>query len=160
MLLFAGKLAEALFNLCRQVGGALLRLNVSVVEIFNKFRHSSTPYLSDLLMIFKSSSSTSSVGIPSERSILRNSFIPLINRLHSKSVSFSLVFLLNIKMTSLYLVIPFYKEVCVLSNVWIVSCKSNEKNMRDSVLVIILIFKCRAYGIKNINLEFLLFHMG
>ena len=65
-----------------------------------------------------SSSSTSSVGIPSERSVFRNSFIPLINRLHSKSVSFSLVFLLNIKMTSLYLVIPFYKEVCVLSNVW------------------------------------------
>lgn len=74
-------------------------------------------YLSDLLMIFRSSSSTSSVGIPSERSILRNSFIPPHNRLHSKSVSFSLVFLLNIKMTSLYLVIPFYKEVCVLSNV-------------------------------------------
>ena len=59
-----------------------------------------------------------SVGIPSERSIFRNSFIPLISKLHSKSVSFSFVFLLNIKMTSLYLVIPFYKEVCVLSNVW------------------------------------------
>ncbi len=66
-----------------------------------------TPYRSDWLMIFRSSSSTSSVGIPSERRIFRNSFIPLINRLHSKSVSFSLVFLLNIKMTSLYLVIPF-----------------------------------------------------
>lgn len=74
-------------------------------------------YLSDLLMIFKSSSSTSFVGIPSERSILRNSFIPPHNRLHSKSVSFSLIFLLNIQMTSLYLVIPFYKDVCVLSNV-------------------------------------------
>ena len=68
-------------------------------------------------MILMSSSSTSSVVIPSARSILRNSFIPLIKRLHSKSVSFSLVFLLNIKITSLYLVIPFYKEVCVLSNV-------------------------------------------
>ena len=74
-------------------------------------------------MIFKSNSSTSFVGISSERSIFRNSFIPLINRLHSKSVSFSLVFLLNIKMTPLYLVIPFYKEVYVLSNVWIVKSR-------------------------------------
>ena len=118
MLLFAGELIEALFNLRCKTGCTLLRFNVSVVEIFNKVRHSITPYRSDLLMILMSSSSTSSVGIPSERSILRNSFNPLIKRLHSKSVSFSLVFLLNIKKTSLYLVIPFYKEVCVLSNVW------------------------------------------
>lgn len=48
-------------------------------------------------MILMSSSSTSSVGIPSERSIFRNSFIPPPKRLHSKSVSFSLVFFLNIK---------------------------------------------------------------
>ena len=117
MLLFAGKLTQTFFNLCCQISGTLLRLYVSVVKIFNKVRHSITPYLSDLLIILMSSSSISSVGIPSERSILRNSFIPLIKRLHSKSVSFSFVFLLNIKMTSLYLVTPFYKEVCVLSNV-------------------------------------------
>lgn len=97
MLLFAGELIKALFKIWCQACGALLRLNVSVIEIFNKVRHSITPYLSDLLMIFRSSSSTSSVGIPSERSMFRNSFIPLIERLHSKSVSFSFVFLLNIK---------------------------------------------------------------
>ena len=99
------------------VTGLLLPLIISVALLNNYYT-----YLSDLLIILMSSSSTSSVGIPSERSIFRNSFIPLISRLHSKSVSFSLVFLLNIKMTSLYLVIPFYKEVCVLSNVWITTC--------------------------------------
>ena len=97
MFFFAAKLTQALFDLCRQVGCTRLRLDVSVIEIYNKVSHSITPYRSDLLIILMSSLSTSSVGIPSERSILRNSFIPLINRLHSKSVSFSLVFLLNIK---------------------------------------------------------------
>ena len=87
-------------------------------KFFNKVRCSITPYCSVRLMIFRRIPSTSSVEIPSEQALVRNSFIPLIKRLHSKSVSFSLVFLLNIKMTSLYLVIPFYKEVCVLSNVW------------------------------------------
>ena len=105
MLLFAGELIEALFNLRCKTGSTFLRLDISVIKIFNKVRHSITPYLSDLLIILMRSSSTSSVGIPSERSILRNSFIPLIIRLHSKSVSLSFVFLLNIKMTSLYLVI-------------------------------------------------------
>ena len=86
-----------------------------------------------------SRSSTSSVVMPSKRSILRNSFIPLIKRLHSKSVSFSLVFLLNIKMTSLYLVTPFYKEVCVLSNVWII--KINYKSNCCENLHLLLLIK-------------------
>ena len=39
----------------------------------------------------------SGIGEMINRSIFRNSFIPLINRLHSKSVSFSLIFFLNMK---------------------------------------------------------------
>ena len=45
-------------------------------------------------MIFNNSSSTSSVGKSSAKSILRNSFIPLISKLHSKSVNLIFIFLL------------------------------------------------------------------
>ena len=45
-------------------------------------------------MIFSNSSSTSSVGNPSAKSILRNSFIPLTSKLHSKSVNLIFTFFL------------------------------------------------------------------
>ena len=45
-------------------------------------------------MIFNNNTSTSSVGKPSAKSILRNSFMPLISKLHSKSVNLIFVFLL------------------------------------------------------------------
>ena len=76
-------------------------------------------------MIFRSSSSTSSVGIPSERSILRNSFIPLISKLHSKSVN--LIFVVRLIKNYLLLfgsfILPYIRRL--------VECVDFNKNKKE-----------------------------